>query len=64
MKYTFSFKEVNYGSITIEADHRPDGMEVEQAISEGNAFYKNTQYEDIFLEEELNRPKAKRDFER
>ena len=47
MKYTFSFKEINYGSIEIEADQMPDRSEVIDAIMNGGAFYGNTEYEDI-----------------
>lgn len=52
-KFTFSFKEVNYGSITIEAEHPPDLSDVEVAIMNGGAFFKDTQYEDITLNEEI-----------
>ena len=47
MKYSFSFKEINYGSIEIESDHEPDNGEVIDAIMNGGAFYDNTEYEDI-----------------
>jgi len=47
MKYTFSFTEINYGSIEIEADHMPDESIVIDAIMNGEAFYKDTDYRDI-----------------
>ena len=64
MKYTFSFKEINYGSITIDSDHKPDRGEVIDAIMNGNAYYKDTEYDDIqFIESERipNKTKNERD---
>ena len=49
MKFTFKFKEINYGSIEVEADHLPDETEITEAIMEGGAYFKNTDYEDIYL---------------
>ena len=51
MKYTFSFKEVNYGSIEIEAAITPTRAEVIDAIQNGSAFYKDTEYGEIKLTE-------------
>jgi len=51
MKYTFSFKEINYGSIVIVSDHKPDTSEVIDAIMNGSAYYKDTEYDDIQLTE-------------
>ena len=51
MKYLFTFKEINYGSIEIESDHLPDGGEVIDAIMNGGAYFKNTDHEDICLYE-------------
>ena len=51
MKYTFSFREVNYGSVAIDSDHTPDISEVIDAIMNGNAYIKDTEYEDIRLDE-------------
>jgi len=47
LKYSFSFKEINYGSIEIESDHEPDNGDVIDAIMNGGAYYDNTEYEDI-----------------
>jgi hypothetical protein len=49
MKYLFKFKEINYGSIEVEADHLPDDSEVVDAIMNGGAYFKNTDHEDIYL---------------
>ena len=51
MKYTFSFKEINYGSIVIVSDHKPETGEVIDAIMNGSAYYKDTEYDDIQLAE-------------
>lgn len=65
MKYTFSFKEINYGSIEIDADHTPGIAEVTDAIMNGGAFFKDTEYEDIHLEEtERIKPPKERGYER
>jgi len=67
MKHTFSFKEINYGSITIESDHEPDECEVENEIMKGSAYFDNTQYEDIELtdvEQKKMQPAKKRGYER
>ncbi len=60
MKYVFSFQEVTRGSIAIEADHRPSEEEVENAIMEGSAFIKDTQYENIKLVEQVRGDVEKR----
>lgn len=65
MKYTFSFKEINTGSVAIDSDHTPDRTEVIAAIMNGNAFYKDTKYEEIrFAETERPTPKNEREAER
>ena len=65
MKFTFSFKEINYGSITIESDHTPDRSEVIDAIMDGSAYFKDTEYEDIKLDKpERTQPKRERSMER
>ena len=64
MKYTFNFKEINYGSITIVSDHEPTTGEVTDAIMNGNAYYKDTEYDDIQLietERIPNKSKNERD---
>ncbi|MCL2666047.1 MAG: hypothetical protein FWE82_10575 [Defluviitaleaceae bacterium] len=61
MKYTFNFTEINYGSIEIESDHKPDNGEVTDAIMNGGAFYKNTDYVDIrMIESERKNNQSKR----
>jgi hypothetical protein len=50
-KYTFAFKEINYGSITIVASSQPDESEVREAVENGGAFFNDTEYEDICLTE-------------
>ena len=47
MKYEFSFTEINYGSVAIESDTKPTRDDVMNAIMEGNAFLKDTEYNDI-----------------
>ena len=59
-RYTFSFKEINYGSVVIESDHQPDASEVIDAIMSGSAYYKDTEFEDISLTE-TERPAPKKD---
>lgn len=59
MDYTFSFKEINYGSVKITSDHPLTNAEVEEAIMNGEAFYKDTQYIDIKLEEQEHTPTKK-----
>ena len=49
MKYTFSFEETNYGSISIDASATPTRSEVIDAIQNGKAFYNDTEYNDIVL---------------
>ena len=49
MKHLFTFREINYGSIEIESGHIPDNGEVIDAIINGGANFKNTDYEDICL---------------
>jgi hypothetical protein len=50
MKYIFSFKEINHGSIEIESDHEPDTGEVIDAIMNGGAYIGDTEYEDIRID--------------
>ena len=65
MKYTFSFKEINYGSITIDSDHEPDSGDVIDSIMNGNAYFNDTEYEDIRLDEiQKDKPKPERSYER
>ena len=47
MKYSFTFKEVNFGSIEIESDRTPTESEVIDEIMKGNAYFKHTEYENI-----------------
>ena len=67
MKHTFSFKEINYGSISIEAGNAPDESDVESEIMKGNAYIDNTYHEDIELteaEREKANPARKRGYGR
>jgi len=65
MKYTFSFTEINYGSIEIESKHMPGRGEVIDAIMNGNAYFKDTEYEDIKLcGQSRTTPYQERDMER
>ena len=65
MKYTFSFKEINYGSIAIDSDHMPSKDEVLDAIMNGGAFIKDTEYEDIRCDSmERKAPKKERNYAR
>lgn len=49
MKYVFTFKEINYGSVEIEADTKPNDGDVTAEIMNGKAYFSNTDYEDIVL---------------
>ena len=51
MKYIFTFNETNYGSIEIEADHRPDNVEIIEKILEGMSDYKDTDFKNFRLVE-------------
>ena len=51
MKYLFTFSEINHGSITVEADHRPDDGEIIERILEGMADYKDTDFTNFQLVE-------------
>ena len=65
MKYTFSFREINYGSIVVDSDHKPDTGDVIDAIMNGGAFMKDTEYEDIRLDGMVKtRPPRERSYER
>ena len=65
MKFTFSFKEINYGSVEIESNHTPDRAEVIDAIMSGNAYYKDTDYGDVTLQStERSKAKSEREHER
>ena len=51
MKYIYTFKEINYGSVEIDTSIPPDNGEIIEAIMDGKASFKNTDYEDIKLDE-------------
>jgi len=51
MKYVFTFNEINYGRIEIDADHEPDNGEIIEKIFEGMATYDNTDFTDFRLVE-------------
>jgi len=48
-KKTYTFKEINIGSIEIETDKNLTEDEVINEIWKGNAEYNSTTYEDIKL---------------
>ena len=49
MTYVFTFNEINYGRIEVEADHKPDNGEIIEQILEGKADYHNTDFTDFRL---------------
>ena len=49
MKYSFTFREINYGVVSIEADSPPSRGDVVNEIMNGKAYYGNTDYTDIEL---------------
>jgi hypothetical protein len=64
-KYTFSFREISFGSVVIESEHMPSESEVTEAIMSGQAYIDNTYYEDIQLDkQEKVLPKRERGHER
>jgi hypothetical protein len=65
LKYTFSFTEINFGSIEIESENEPSESEVTDAIANGGSFIKDTDYQDIELVgKELSKPKSEIRWER
>jgi hypothetical protein len=64
-KYTFSFKEISFGSIVIESENAPSELEVTEAIMNGGAYIDDSYYENIRLEsQEKVAPKRDRGYER
>lgn len=51
MKYVFTFSEINYGRIEIEADRQPDEGEIIERILDGEANYHETEFTDFTLVE-------------
>ena len=51
MKYIFSFEEINFGSIVINSEHKPNRNEVIDCITNGDAYYLETEYGEIKLVE-------------
>jgi len=47
MRYSFSFTEINFGTVEIEADHPPNDGEIIEAIENGNVCFNKTIYENI-----------------
>jgi len=47
--YTYTFREVIAGKISIKSNCEPDLEEIEAAIFDGGADYYNTAFEDISL---------------
>ena len=65
MKYVFTFSEINYGRIEIEADRQPDNDEIIEQILEGKADYRDTDFTDFkLIETERTKPKKERSYER
>ena len=65
MKYVFSFEEINFGSIVIDSDHKPDRNEVIDHITNGSAYYLDTEYGEIkLIETERSTSKSERKYER
>ena len=56
MKYVFTFNEINYGRIEIEAACRPTDGEIIEKIIEGKADYNNTDFTDFRLVEMDGKP--------
>ena len=51
MKYVFTFNEINYGRIEVEADHLPDNGEIIEKILGGEADYSDTDFTEFRLVE-------------
>jgi len=49
MKYVFTFNEINFGRIEVEADQKPDDGEIIKKILEGRADYKDTDFTEFRL---------------
>ena len=49
MKYVYTFNEINYGRIEIEAACRPDNGEIIEQILEGKVDYSDTDFTDFKL---------------
>ena len=49
MKYVFTFNEINYGRIEIEAESEPEKDEIIEKILEGRADYNDTDFTDFCL---------------
>jgi hypothetical protein len=49
IKYVFTFSEINYGRIQIEADRKPDNGELIEKILEGKADYSDTDFTNFRL---------------
>lgn len=65
MKYVFTFSEINYGRIEIEADRQPDNGKIIAQILEGKADYYNTDFTDFkLIETERTKPKKEWQHER
>ena len=61
MKYVFTFKEINYGHIEIEAEHKPDNDKVIECILLGKADYNNTDFTGFKLVEIIRNTRYKVD---
>ena len=55
MKYIFTFKEIRFGSLMIEADTKPTEDEVMDAIDKDQAYYGVIDHYDIVLSHTLGK---------
>lgn len=59
-KYTVSFKEVNYGSVTVSARSAEEAkILAEQEYAQGNVFWKDTDLELRSIHKETERGKER-----
>jgi len=65
MKYVFTFSEINYGRIEIEADHQPINSEIIEQILAGMAEYNEVDFTDFkLIETEKTKPNREHQHER
>ena len=65
MKYVFTFEEINYGRIEIEADSKPDNGEIIDSILAGKADYNDTEFVNFnLIETDRKTQKGNREYER
>ncbi len=60
MKYTVSFKETNYGGVTVEASNAEEAkMLAEQEYYNGNVYWKDSDLELRSVKKEIDRGDAR-----